>query len=67
MKNIFVHWRTTLLGFITGLIPILIGIVEKNPSQVITGLGVMVTGALSADGINIPVPLIKEVENIIVK
>ena len=43
------HWRTTLLGAITGLIMIIKGIISKNPIEVIEGVGIAVTGALASD------------------
>jgi hypothetical protein len=47
----FKHWRTTLLGAITGLVMIIKGIVTKQPLEVIEGVGMAITGALASDNI----------------
>jgi len=49
MKALLKNLKTTIAGSIAGLPMILNGISAKDPVQVISGLGILITGLLAKD------------------
>jgi hypothetical protein len=43
------NWRTTMAGLLSGAPVLAMGILEKNPQKIISGLGLIVLGILGKD------------------
>lgn len=52
MKIILKNLKTSIAGSIAGLPMFLNGVSQKDPVQIISGLGILITGLLAKDGHN---------------
>lgn len=43
------NWKTSIVGLLGGLLPLLTGILEKDPSKISAGLAIIFAGLFAKD------------------